>query len=46
MTDLNEDYVFEIQDGVLSGVERRTLPKPDVTMTIASPLMEKILNGV
>jgi putative sterol carrier protein len=45
LTDLNEDYVFNIKDGLLSGVERRSLPTPDITVTIASPLMEGIMNG-
>jgi alkyl sulfatase BDS1-like metallo-beta-lactamase superfamily hydrolase len=45
LTDLNEDYVFNIKDGVLSGVERKSLPATDITVIIASPLMEGIMNG-
>ncbi len=45
MTDLNEDYVFMINDGVLSGVEKRSLAEADISVTVASSLMEGILNG-
>ncbi len=45
LTDLREDYVFRIQDGVLTGVERTSLPTPDIALTIASTLMEGIMNG-
>ena len=45
LTDLNEDFLFDIQDGVLSAVERKSLPTPDITVTIASSLMEGIMNG-
>ena len=45
LTDLNQDYVFNIQDGVLSGVERKSVPTPGLSMTITSPLMEAILDG-
>jgi len=44
LTDLNEDYVFSIQDGVLSGVEKKSLPTSDISVTIASSLMEGIMN--
>ena len=44
LTDLNEDYVFSIQNGVLSGVEKKSLPTPDISVTIASSLMEGIMN--
>jgi putative sterol carrier protein len=45
LTDLNEDYVFNIKDGILSGVERKSLATPDIRVAIASPLMEGIMNG-
>jgi putative sterol carrier protein len=45
LTDLNEDYVFNIKDGVLSRVERKSLPTPDIIVTIASPLMQGIMDG-
>jgi len=44
LTDLKEDYVFSIQNGVLSGVEKKSLPTPDISVTIASSLMEGIMN--
>ena len=45
LTDLNEDYAFTIKDGLLAEVDRMSLSAPDISVTIASSLMEGILNG-
>lgn len=45
LTDLNENYVFNITDGVLSKVEKNSLANPDISVIIASPLMEGIMDG-
>lgn len=44
LTDLKEDYVLTIVDGKLSGVEKKSLPEANITITAANSLMEGIMN--
>jgi len=43
-TDLKEDYVFNINDGKLAGVEKKSLPNANIVITVANSLMEGIMN--
>lgn len=44
LTDLGEDYVFTLKDGELCGLEKKSVPDPDVTVIVAGPLMEGIMS--
>jgi len=43
-TDLKEDYVFSINDGKLTGVEKKNIPNAAITITVANSLLESIMN--
>jgi len=43
-TDLKEDYVFNIDDGKLVSVEKKSLPNANIIITVANSLMEGIMN--
>jgi putative sterol carrier protein len=45
LSDLTQEYIFTIKDGILYGVEKKALPTADMSVTIASTLMEGIMNG-
>lgn len=44
LTDLKEDYLLTIADGKLSKVERKTFPDANIAITVASSLLESIMN--
>jgi putative sterol carrier protein len=43
-TDLKEDYVFNINDGNLASVEKKSLPNANIIITVSNSLMEGIMN--
>jgi putative sterol carrier protein len=43
-TDIKEDYVFTLDDGKLTGLEKKTLPNANIVITVANSLMEGIMN--
>jgi len=44
LTDVNEDYVFTVNDGRLARVEKKSLPDAGIVVTVTSTVLEGILN--